>query len=371
LKSAINALAAANVDKVEYNIVAICQIAKPEYITEGCSQLTILHDIIFENGKSQQNAVHFALGVARIREHLQSSGLSRPDIVIIQSGFGLEIMCERLFPDIPIIGYFEWYDSSPNGITNPNVMMFNTITTDFADRCSALIIPTQYQKMQFPISIRRKMMVIHEGIDTEFFGPLMKPRSQFVITYISRGLESMRCILQFVTIMKMVMTENPNVIVQIIGEDKTFYETVLPDMPSYKQQSLDILAGDPQISKRVNWLGVVSKEGVREVLQSSDLHIYFAKPQGVSWSLLEAMACECLIMASDIEVLNEVTKPSGERCLLVDHDDLQGCKETVLSVIENHDKYQPMRKNARQFVVDKYNSKSGGKAWKTIIDTLL
>jgi hypothetical protein len=55
-----------------------------------------------------QNAAQFALGIIRIKEHLKGLGL-KPDLAFIQVGFGLEILSEALFPDIPTIGYFEWY----------------------------------------------------------------------------------------------------------------------------------------------------------------------------------------------------------------------------------------------------------------------
>ena len=102
------------------------------------------------------------LGVLRIKEHLKGLGL-KPDLAFIQVGFGLEILSEALFPDIPTIGYFEWFENE-NAI-DPYNMLLNTITSDYAKRCSALITPSQFQRNQFPVDIRRKLMVLHEGID--------------------------------------------------------------------------------------------------------------------------------------------------------------------------------------------------------------
>lgn len=70
-------------------------------------------------------------------------------------------------------------------------MLLNTITSDYAKRCSALITPSQFQRNQFPVDIRRKMMVLHEGIDLELFKPStirLLDTPQLVITYVCRGL---------------------------------------------------------------------------------------------------------------------------------------------------------------------------------------
>jgi hypothetical protein len=123
---------------------------------------------------------------------LKGLGL-KPDLAFIQVGFGLEILSEALFPDIPTIGYFEWFENE--NAMDPYNMLLNTITTDYAKRCSALITPSQFQRNQFPVDIRRKLMVLHEGIDLELFKPSpvrLLDSPQLVITYICRGLESVR-----------------------------------------------------------------------------------------------------------------------------------------------------------------------------------
>lgn len=117
----------------------------------------------------------------------------KPDLAFIQVGFGLEILSEALFPDVPTIGYFEWFENE--NAMDPYNMLLNTITSDYAKRCSALITPSQFQRNQFPVDIRRKLMVLHEGIDLELFKPSpirLLDSPQLVITYVCRGLESVR-----------------------------------------------------------------------------------------------------------------------------------------------------------------------------------
>lgn len=364
-----------NMCSADYNIVAVCQVAKPEYIYQR-ENITILHDLPFKVGDFYQNAVHFTTGIIRIKEHLKGLGL-KPDIVLIQAGFGLEILSQTMFNDIPVIGYFEWYEQDPANpspetqsvIMHPANMILNTISSDFAHRCSALIVPTRFQRQQFPLELRKRMLVIHEGIDTHFFQPrrdiVEHIDNQFTITYVCRGLEPMRCVMQFFNIVKLVMLEKPNVVVKVIGEDKSFYGG--DSQISYKAEAVSLLGSD--LSKRVTFLGVVSKEGVRDLLQSSDLHIYFAQPRGISWSVLEALSCGCVTMISDLEGLKEVIQPS--HCIPINHDHYQTAKDKVMNVIHDPDSFKNMRNNARQFVLDNFNAESGGSTWKSIVASLI
>jgi glycosyltransferase involved in cell wall biosynthesis len=132
----------------------------------------------------------------------------------------------------------------------------------------------------------------------------------------------------------------------------------------------------------VEFLGVVSKEQIRDVLQSSDVHIYFTKPRGISWSLLEAFACGCVVITSDVDGLREVTgspdaanrSNSPDRwCILTNHDDYEGTKKKILDVLDNRDdsRIQAIRSNARKFVMDKYDSRVNGDNWKLLINALI
>lgn len=354
----------------EYNIVAICQVAKPEYIT--CpDNIIILHDLAFTPGAMHQNSSIFALGVLRIKDYLSSQGL-KPDLAVIQVGFGLEVLAGALFPDIPTIGYFEWYENENR--LDPYNMLLNTVTSDFAEKASVLITPTQFQKSQFPLAIRRKMMVLHEGVDTTFFKeriPLSSPSSgPFVITYVCRGLESIRCFLEFVRIIKLVLEEKEEVVVKIVGDDKAFYETT---DRSYKAEAIEILG--EELSRRVEFKGVLSKEGVRDTLYESDLHIYFTKPRGISWSLLEALSTGRAVVASNVEGLREVTvSPSGKKhCLTTDHNDYESTKNLIIDVVNKRESNEilQMRLNASSFVKEHFDSVAGGNSMRNIIKALI
>jgi hypothetical protein len=72
------------------------------------------------------------------------------------------------------------------------------------------------------------------------------------------------------------------------------------------------------VANRVHMVGYLSMEDYRCLLRRSTLHTYFTRPYVLSWSLLQAMACGCAIVASDVAPVRELIR-HGCHGLLVDH----------------------------------------------------
>ncbi len=60
---------------------------------------------------------------------------------------------------------------------------------------------------------------------------------------------------------------------------------------------------------RLLFLGHIEPEQLAEVLCQSDLHLYLTVPFVLSWSLLNAMACGCVVLGSDVPPVREVIEP--------------------------------------------------------------
>ena len=50
---------------------------------------------------------------------------------------------------------------------------------------------------------------------------------------------------------------------------------------------------------RLHFTGLISRPDMVAVMRASDAHVYLTVPFVLSWSLLDAMACGCLLVASD------------------------------------------------------------------------
>ena len=72
-------------------------------------------------------------------------------------------------------------------------------------------------------------------------------------------------------------------------------------------------------------------EELVNLLSLSDLHIYLTVPFVLSWSLFNALACGCTVLASDTPPVIEVIT-NGTNGLLADFFDVEGLAEKALAV---------------------------------------
>lgn len=71
----------------------------------------------------------------------------------------------------------------------------------------------------------------------------------------------------------------------------------------------EVLREEVQIDEsRVHFIPFQPYDQYRALLRASDVHVYLTAPFVLSWSMLEAMSCGCLLVASDTEPVLEVIK---------------------------------------------------------------
>lgn len=113
----------------------------------------------------------------------------------------------------------------------------------------------------------------------------------------------------------------------------------------------EVVGLDP---RRVWFLGQVPYPQFVSLLRVSAVHLYWTYPFVLSWSMLEAMACGCAVVASRTPPVEEVIC-HGSNGLLVDFFDVDGLIEAVSRVLERPDDTQRMREAARKTIIEKYD----------------
>jgi glycosyltransferase involved in cell wall biosynthesis len=371
-KAAVNALA-----DMGHRIIGICHHANLDQIRDK-RNVTVLHELGF--GNFENNLISFGNGVIQLRRMMAELNMS-PDMLLIHASFGFEILTHMFPASVPVIGYFEtWYpdelclsvDRDPRQVMS--AIHTNDMADSFARRCSLMVAPSKYQRSRFPMHIRRKMFVIHEGINTDFFCPAASPGtgSQKVITFVSTGLEPAKGFMEFIRAVKIVLASMDDVRVVIVGEDRVhynMYDPAYPKVNSYKQLAIDEFGSD--LMARVSFLGLISKDEVLNVYQKSDLHVHFTVINP-SWSLLEAMSCGCVVLvSSNGGILDEITRPL-ENMLVTDHNDISGTAAKMLDLLAlSPDATAVIRKSVRQNVIDNFYGSRGEEVWGSLISPLL
>ena len=277
-----------------------------------------------------------------------------PDYIISHAGFGNGFYLSDVFPDAKHLKLFEWYynpvnsdvdflnQSHPGDLDlSPRVKTLNSTTLlDFAS-CDVRIVPTNWQHSQFPDYLRPLIHVIHEGIDHSHLSRLRNtpskpsflpsdPNLQF-ITYVSRGFEEYRGFPQAVQAISRLLISHPNLHAILVGSDIVAYGKVRDDGRSWKSWAMDELHS---VSNRVHWAGSVSNNEYESILSISDVHLYLTVPFILSWSLLEAMASKCPIVASDTPPVTEVLV-HNRNSLLVNFFDVDQIVKSVSKLLSD------------------------------------
>jgi glycosyltransferase involved in cell wall biosynthesis len=164
-------------------------------------------------------------------------------------------------------------------------------------------------------------------------------------------MEPYRGFPQFMEAAALLQQRRPNCHIVVAGEDRVAYGKALPDGKTYKQQALETL---PLDLSRLHFTGRLPYTDYLRVLQASSAHVYLTVPFVLSWSLLEAMATGCLIIASDTKPVHELIE-DGKTGLMVDFFDPSAIADRVEEALDHCDRYAPLRQNARDVVVQYYD----------------
>lgn len=311
----------------------------------------------------------------RCAQEMKAQGII-PDIIYGFGFWGVNLFMKDVFPGVPVISFCEWFynlegadlgfdgrvfsDEQKSVIRCENA--HSLLDLHAADVC---VSPTQWQKKQFPKEYHHKFKVIHDGIDTDTCSPgkdaklyikdkdLTLTADDEVITYGTRGMEPYRGFPQFMEAAEKILKKRPKAHIVIAGADHAYYGA-LPEEGTYKEQMLKKLDIDMD---RIHFVGGLSFYDYINFLRVSSAHVYSTYPYILSWSILNAMSSGCCVVASSTAPVLEIIRDNYNG-LLFDFYDIDQQVEKIEYALDNKEKAQEIRENARQFVLDYYDVKN-------------
>jgi glycosyltransferase involved in cell wall biosynthesis len=217
------------------------------------------------------------------------------------------------------------------------------------------IAPTQWQKRQFPAVHAPRISVVHDGIDTDAVCPRKENIEEELVTYVARNLEPYRGFHSFMRAIPEIQRRRPKARIVIVGGDGISYSARLPPGQTYRQRMLRELDGKIDLS-RVTFTGRIPYADYLALLRRSSVHVYLTYPFVLSWSMLEAMASGCLLVASRTPPVEEVIE-DGKNGLLVDFFSTEQIAARVEYALARQKELEELRSNARATVEKRFDLK--------------
>lgn len=300
-----------------------------------------------------------------------------PDVVLGHTGWGEMLFMRQVLPHARLLGFNEMYYRDQGGDvgfdpefqsppqTAQRLQMRNMHLAASLMACDEGITPTQWQADCFPPALRARLRVIHDGIRTDLLKPdrsawvslnragLVLRHGDEVVTFINRNLEPMRGYHQFMRALPQILQRRPKARVVIVGGDEVSYGSAPPGQKGFKQMFLDEVKDQLDMS-RVHFVSRVPHRSLSALLRVSSAHVYLTVPFVLSWSMLEAMSQEALVIGSDTAPVREVIT-DGQNGLLVDFFKPEQLANRVCEVLADPAAYQHLRHAARQTVIDRYD----------------
>jgi len=321
-----------------------------------------------------ESAVRRGQAVARAALALKNQGF-RPDIVCCHPGWGEGMYLRDVFPDTRVLEYCEFYYRSEGadvGFDGKEVTLdeaarvrtLNLTQLQSLEPADWAISPTRWQRSRYPAFLRERISVVHDGVDSNFATPrgiaeiklpdgTMLRRGDEVVTFVSRNLEPYRGFDIFMRALPEILARRPQARAVLVGGEERGYGRVPDNGKSWKQVLLEEL-GDKLDLARVHFTGRVPHEGLIALFRISRAHVYLTYPFVLSWSMIEAMGCEALVIGSATPPVEEVIRHE-ENGLLVPFHDSARLAETVAEALASPERYVPLRRAARRTLLQHYD----------------
>jgi glycosyltransferase involved in cell wall biosynthesis len=204
--------------------------------------------------------------------------------------------------------------------------------------------------------------IIHNGIDlSSLESPKPVLRSKYKIPIdtpvvgivarlvIEKGYEyALRAI-------KYVKKEYPNVLLVVVGDGP-------------QEHYLKSLCNELDLTKNVIFLGY--KQNVENIVADFDVFVLPSVSEGLGLAMLEAMAIERPVIATEVGGIPEVIKHKYNG-MLVPPKDEKALADYIIHVLSSPDEARTMGKNAKITIIERFSAKSMAKKTSDIYEEIL
>ncbi len=336
------------------------------------------------------------LAASKVMRELRDGGFV-PHLVFVHPAWGEALYLRSVYPDAPCIAYAEHYhnpddpcigfDPEFTFVPQSGEMEANNAVLDAAfEEATLLQTPTRFQFRSLPERFHTKTVVVHDGIDTDWYRPARNatavlppsnavrhpgnaPLPDFVpvreselylasddevITFFSRTLEPCRGWHSFARALPLIQRRRPEAHTVIVGRTEGGYGPPPANGGNWRDRLLHEIRGEVDFS-RVHFIGNVPDKTICDLLRITRAHVYLTYPFFVSYSPLEALACEAPLVVSATDPILEIV--DFKTAMAVDFfspEDIAGAVERLLV---DRTLGQSLGRAGRRMIVNRYDAR--------------
>lgn len=195
----------------------------------------------------------------------------------------------------------------------------------------------------------KNVRILHSTIDTERFKPSSGEKI-YDFLYLGR-LESYKGVHYIIQAFAEIVTRQPNASLAIVGYGS--YEDYLKDL--VKKHSLD---------NNISFHGFHADTFT--FYSKAKAFVMASETEGLPCALMEAMCCELICISSLVGDIGDILI-NGLTGFTFSSGDVNGLTSILEDVYKNSQKYDEIRKRARQLIVEKHSYHSAISSWDGIL----
>lgn len=202
---------------------------------------------------------------------------------------------------------------------------------------------------------RDKVELVYDCIDTDRFCPSDIINRENYILYVAKFTERKNHIALINAFKNIIDNGNfPNLNLFLVGSKSGIFTQRDKVNSSFYYLQCQSLVEKNGLNKRVSFFDIINEDELIELYRKCELFVMPSLEEGFGLTLLEAMSCGCVCIASNIEPLPEVLSDSG---YLVKPLDINELTERIRFLLNNDKERERLGVLARQRAIKMFSHK--------------
>jgi glycosyltransferase involved in cell wall biosynthesis len=204
----------------------------------------------------------------------------------------------------------------------------------------------------------RKITIINNGLDLDFFKPSVKPVSKTITIGMQSRIVPIKDHATLLHAFALLQHQFPalKLELKIAGDGQS-----LPEMRE--------LAKELKIQHNIVFTGMLNEADLIIFLQSLDIYVHASLGETMSTAIMQAMACKLPIIASDVAGINNMIK-HNETGILVEVRNETALANAIHFVITNPSKTIQLKESAYNFAMSNYSNKTMFAKYQSVFEGL-